>query len=378
MENSETAIAIENKQRQAYFIAGLAETIRAQKIAQKDLAVKAQISAVTLSKVLNGKQGCSQEWRNKVSKPLNMTEEELVKKGAVITATTHPTIRGEVPLSEKLASTALPENVIEMTEQGRALPIEEIFQVLRDKFQDTEAEAKEAKAHMIRCYEVFEALHDSITIVSSDRKIIYQNHASILFWGKHNGEDYDTVLAETIHDYSPYELLLQKTFDLNTSHIKEVSTNNGTYMVNMLPVAGDMGRVDRVVIIARPVSKNYQDQTAQARTQAAFNALDFSLIIFDQDRNLVRKNRTFCNMLNLNGQEIKTFDDLQTVASRMDNAGEVLTRMYKVFDHKVHISGKCIHPDGKVLWQELTPLFGNDEEFLGVACQLRPWTGQEV
>ncbi|MBU0663804.1 MAG: PAS domain-containing protein [Proteobacteria bacterium] len=378
MENSETAIAMENKQRQAYFIAGLAETIRAQKIAQKDLAVKAQISAVTLSKVLNGKQGCSQEWRNKVSKPLNITEEELVKKGAVITAATHPTIQGEVPLSEKLASAALPENVIETTEQGRALPIEEIFQVLRDKFQDTEAEAKEAKAHMIRCYEVFEALHDSITIVSSDRKIMYQNHASILFLGRHHGEDYDTVLAEIVPDYSPYELLLQKTFDLNTPHIKEVSTNNGTYMVNMLPVAGDMGRVDRVVIIARPVSKNYQDQSAQARTQAAFNALDFSLIIFDQDRNLVRKNRTFCNMLNLNGQEIKTFDDLQTVASRMDNAGEVLTRMYKVFDQKIQISGKCIHPDGKVLWQELTPLFGNDGEFLGVACQLRPWTGQEA
>ncbi|MDP3695415.1 MAG: helix-turn-helix transcriptional regulator, partial [Desulfocapsaceae bacterium] len=184
MENSETAIAIENKQRQAFFIAGLAETIRAQKIAQKDLAVKAQISAVTLSKVLNGKQGCSQEWRNKVSKPLNITEEELVKKGAVITAATHPAMQGEAPVSEKLVAGVLPENVSETTEQGRALPIEEIFQILRDKFYDTEAEAKEAKAHMIRCYEVFEALHDSITIVSSDHKIMYQNHASILFLGK--------------------------------------------------------------------------------------------------------------------------------------------------------------------------------------------------
>jgi PAS domain-containing protein len=378
MENSETAIAIENKQRQAFFIAGLAETIRAQKIAQKDLAVKAQISAVTLSKVLNGKQGCSQEWRNKVSKPLNMTEEELVKKGAVITAATHPTMQGEVPVSEKLVAGVLPENVSETTEQGRALPIEEIIQVIRDKFQDTAAEAKEAKAHMIRCYEVFEALHDSVTIVSPDRKIMYQNHAAMEFLGKHHGEDFDTVLAEIVPDYSPYELLLKKTFDLNTPHTKDINTNNGTYTVNMLPVMGDMGRVDRAVIVARPANRNHQDLTVHARTQAAFNALDFSLIIFDQDRNLVRKNRTFCNILNLNGQEIKTFDDLQTVASRMDNAGEVLTRMYKVFDQKVHIAGKCLHPDGKVLWQELTPLFGNDGEFLGVACQLRAWTGQEA
>lgn len=378
MENSVSAGTAENKQRQVYFIAGLAETIRTQKIAQKDLATKAQISAVTLSKVLNGKQGCSPEWRNKICLALGMSEAELTNRGAVITMVTNPSLQGEPPAPENPTPIALPEYGVTAPGPTRPLTLEEAIQTIRNRFQDSEAELKETRAHIARCYEVFEALHDGITIVSPDRKISYQNHTSITFWGNHHGEDFDTALAETIPDHSPHASLLQKTFDLNTPHTMQVRPNSGTLSVTMLPVASGMGRVDRVVIVARPAADTHQDQITHARTQAAFNALNFSLIVFDQDRNLIRKNKAFCNLLNLNGHEIRTFDDLQTVASRMDNAGEVITRMYKVFDQKIPIAGKCIHPDGKIIWQELTPLFDNEGEFLGVACQLRAWDGQEV
>lgn len=378
MENSESVLTSESKQQHRYFIAGLVETIRGKGIAQKDLALKAHVSAVTISNVLNGKQGCSKEWRHKICLALDVTDEEMIKKGAALTMVTNPPIQEEPLSSEKLAPVDSPEQVGVTPEGKSAFPLEEVIQIIRDKFQDTEAEAKEAKAHIVRCYEIFEALHDSVTIVSADRKIAYQNHASIAFWGKHHGEDFDTVLAVVAPDSSPHESLLQKTFDLNTHHTTSVSTGSGISAISMVPVVGDMGRVDRVVIVSRPTAMTHQAQIVHARTQAALDALDFGLIIFDQDRNLVRKNKAFGDLVKLNGQEIKTFDDLQTVASRMENAGEVILRMYKVFDQKIRIAGGCMHPDGNSLWQELTPLFGNDGEFLGVACQLRVWDGHEV
>lgn len=375
METSESTISFEGKQRQEYFIAGLVETIRTQKIVQKDLAAKAHISAVTLSKVLNGRQRCSLEWRNKICLALGMSDAELISKGEVIAMVTTPSIQNASSLLKKPYHNVSPE-------QGQISPsptisIDAAIQIIRDRFQDSDTEINKIKTHLACCYEVLEAIHDSVTIVSSDRKICYQNNASLVFWGKHHEENVDTILAGFIPGYVPNHSPLQKTFDLNTQQTIQVSTHSGISTIIMLPVASGMGRVDRVIIIARQATDTHQDLYAQARTQAAMNALNFSLIIFDQNRNLVQKNRAFCNMLNLNGQEINTFDDLQTVASRMDNAGEIITRMYKIFDQKFPIAGKCVHPDGMILWQELTPLFGNDGEFLGVACQLRPWNGEE-
>jgi transcriptional regulator with XRE-family HTH domain len=64
-----------------YFIEGLALIIQRSGEKQKELAERAGVSAVNLSKVLNSKSGCSYKWREKICAALGVTQSEAIKIG---------------------------------------------------------------------------------------------------------------------------------------------------------------------------------------------------------------------------------------------------------------------------------------------------------
>jgi len=63
------------------FIAGIRKTIDVMGLIQKEVAVKAGVSHVNFSKVLNHRIGSSAKYRHKICKALGVSEEEMVKLG---------------------------------------------------------------------------------------------------------------------------------------------------------------------------------------------------------------------------------------------------------------------------------------------------------
>jgi hypothetical protein len=72
------------KEEYGLFISGLLKTIEEKEIVQKDLAMKAQVSEVNLSKVLNLKVGSSPKWRKKICVALGVSEDEMIAAGYAI------------------------------------------------------------------------------------------------------------------------------------------------------------------------------------------------------------------------------------------------------------------------------------------------------
>ncbi len=63
------------------FITGLGIEIRASDMNQFEVAEKARVSHINLSKVLNFKSGCSPRWRRSICAALGVTEEQVIARG---------------------------------------------------------------------------------------------------------------------------------------------------------------------------------------------------------------------------------------------------------------------------------------------------------
>jgi len=65
-----------------FFLTGLSAVIEEKDLVQKDIAERANINDVNLSRVLNRRSGCTAKWRRKICKALGMYEDDLILIGA--------------------------------------------------------------------------------------------------------------------------------------------------------------------------------------------------------------------------------------------------------------------------------------------------------
>jgi len=135
------------------FVKNLSKIIQDRGLVQNDIAAKAGVSAVNMSKVLNFKSGCSAKWRKKICDAIGVTVDSLVDKPKEVAQPErriHITPTNHVDLREVLSGlTALINKLGETTDRARmwksvfdALPIAAII-VKDDKviFQNQRSKA---------------------------------------------------------------------------------------------------------------------------------------------------------------------------------------------------------------------------------------------
>lgn len=279
----------------------------------------------------------------------------------------------------------------EPDDRRKPLSTTELLRQVREKIDEgqtllagSEKELQIAKHNVDTCYSTLEAINDGITIITKDRNIEYMNHIAITLWGDRTGLDYDNVMLEFYDNYKKEESLLSKCFNRKRIPPKRETINSQTFKIEFHPIVGHSGVVSKVVIHAKERINQHSLQDAHDRAQAFIETLPQGIIIFSQDKTVVRKNAKFLELSNLQEKEIErngkgiTFDDINTSASRMENAPEVLYRIFNVFEKKEFLAGECTPKDGgPKIWQELTPLFSPDGKFIGVRCELSPYTGNK-
>jgi DNA-binding Xre family transcriptional regulator len=146
-----------------YFITGLGVIIDERGIVQTDLATRAGISAVNLSRVINRRAGCSAKWRRKVCAALGVFEEDVIREG-----------------SRKRTPTPPPPPSIPGVEAGYVSPFDVVSAVNVLAGQYTKANER------MHCWmAVFELLPVAALIVRDDI-VVHQNHMSRI-WGNVTG-----------------------------------------------------------------------------------------------------------------------------------------------------------------------------------------------
>ncbi|HID32558.1 MAG TPA: PAS domain S-box protein, partial [bacterium (Candidatus Stahlbacteria)] len=205
--------------------------------------------------------------------------------------------------------------------------------------------------------DIFQAIGQPTLILDSEHRIIQANQAALTTLGKTVDEINGRICYEIFHrtDQPPEGCPFEKLLVSNRLETEEMPMEalDGTFLVSCTPIAGEDGRLERVIHIATSITErlNVEEElkTEKAYLEKLFESVQEAIVMCDNDGLVLNVNDEFVRLFGYDADEIigRPVDDLIVPEKLHDDA--ISITQYAALGKKTAIETVRKHKDGSLV-----------------------------